>query len=113
MFYLVAVIAIIPPAVMTFNTALSPSFRTMFFPCAVMIMNCMASHVFRNTKFGVHKHIVTTTELTSRTSGAVPMFRLPVTQSATQAVHISKVTTNDAARGESESAVELDKVVKI
>ncbi|KAJ6560299.1 hypothetical protein B0H19DRAFT_113276 [Mycena capillaripes] len=111
MYYLITVIANLPAAVMTFNTALSPSFRTMFFPCTVMVTNCMASHVFRNTKFGIHRRIVTTTELTSRSSGPMPMFRLPVKQSATQTVHISKVTTDDAARGG--SAVELEKVAQI
>jgi hypothetical protein len=39
----------------------------MFTTCNVMLTNAMACHVFRNTKFGYHKRVVSTSELLTRT----------------------------------------------
>ncbi|KAJ7277425.1 hypothetical protein C8J57DRAFT_1309187 [Mycena rebaudengoi] len=77
LYYLITVAANLPAVIMTFNTGVSPGYRVMFYVCTVMVTNCMACHVYRNTKFGFHKRITTTVELASRASRSIPMFRTP------------------------------------
>ncbi|KAJ6590732.1 hypothetical protein DFH09DRAFT_1140146 [Mycena vulgaris] len=109
LYYLITVAANIPAAIMTYHASLAVAYRTMFFVCTVMITNCMACHVFRNTKFGFHRRIVTTTELTSRASGTIPMFRSPVNQTTqrTNATHTAStpqveiVATREVMPGDS------------
>ncbi|KAJ7277426.1 hypothetical protein C8J57DRAFT_1309190 [Mycena rebaudengoi] len=79
LYYLITVAANLPAAIMTFNTGISVEYRVMFYVCTVMVTNCMACHVYRNTKFGFHKRITTTVELASRASRSIPMFRTPNT----------------------------------
>ncbi|KAJ7913195.1 hypothetical protein B0H13DRAFT_1612860 [Mycena leptocephala] len=106
LYYLITVIANIPSAVMSYNSRVTATYRTMFFVCTVMVTNCMACHVFRNTKFGYHRRVVTTTELNSRAIRSTPMFRMPVHHSGLRAettptVVIDTVTTSDAIQSRS------------
>ncbi|KAJ7248972.1 hypothetical protein C8J57DRAFT_1357332 [Mycena rebaudengoi] len=79
LYYLITVAANLPAVIMIFSTEISVEYRVMFYPCTVMVTNCMACHVYRNTKFGFHKRITTTVELASRASRSIPMFRTPNT----------------------------------
>ncbi|KAF7367931.1 hypothetical protein MSAN_00858100 [Mycena sanguinolenta] len=78
LYYLITVIANMPSAIMSFNDRVTATYRTMFFVCTVMVTNCMACHVLRNTKFGYHRRVVTTTELRSRTTQSTAMVRMPI-----------------------------------
>ncbi|KAJ6465767.1 hypothetical protein C8R45DRAFT_1173402 [Mycena sanguinolenta] len=71
MYYLTAVAANLLNVIMFYNQDVAEAYRTMFSVCNIMITNCMACLVFRNTKFGYHKRVVTTSELMSRQSGSV------------------------------------------
>ncbi|KAJ6503553.1 hypothetical protein C8R45DRAFT_1185204 [Mycena sanguinolenta] len=81
LYYLITVIANLPSAIMSFNDRVTATYRTMFFVCTVMVTNCMACHVLRNTKFGYHRRVVTTTELHSRTIGSAAMVRMSIPRS--------------------------------
>ncbi|KAF8189564.1 hypothetical protein K438DRAFT_1676795 [Mycena galopus ATCC 62051] len=81
LYYLITVIANLPSAIMSFNDRVTATYRTMFFVCTVMVTNCMACHVLRNTKFGYHRRVVTTTELHSRTTRSTAMVRMPIPRS--------------------------------
>ncbi|KAJ7914792.1 hypothetical protein B0H13DRAFT_1611182 [Mycena leptocephala] len=103
LYYLITVIAYIPSAIMAYSSRVTDIYRTMFLVCTVMVTNCMACHVFRNTKFGYHRRVVTTTELNSRST---PIFRMPVHHSrlraeTTPTVVIDTVTTSDAIQSRS------------
>ncbi|KAF7350078.1 hypothetical protein MVEN_01309700 [Mycena venus] len=86
---------------MSYNSRVTATYRTMFFVRTVMVTNCMACHVFRNTKFGYHARVVTTTELNSRTTRSAPMIRMAVHRDGLRAEHIDTVTTRDAMQGRS------------
>ncbi|KAJ7776046.1 hypothetical protein DFH07DRAFT_951954 [Mycena maculata] len=100
-YYLITVLANIPSAAMSYNSRVTATYRTMFFVSTVMVTNCMACRVFRNTKFGFHRRVVTTTELLSRTTRSMPMFHFTVPRSGAQdnavpTVIIDTATTSDA-----------------
>jgi len=70
LYYLSAVTVNLLTVIMFYNHDVAESYRTMFTVCNIMITNCMACLVFRNTKFGYHKRVVTTSELMSRSTGS-------------------------------------------
>ncbi|KAF7345477.1 hypothetical protein MVEN_01566000 [Mycena venus] len=72
MYYLITVTANTLTVVMFYNTRVAPTYRVMFTVCNIMVTNAMACHVFRNTKFGYHRRITTTSEIVSRMSGVLP-----------------------------------------
>ncbi|KAJ7278019.1 hypothetical protein C8J57DRAFT_1308398 [Mycena rebaudengoi] len=77
-YYLTAVAVNLLCGIMYYNQAVTESYRVMFTVSNVMITNCMACAVFRNTKFGYHSRVVTTSELMSRTAGSsIVMQRRP------------------------------------
>jgi hypothetical protein len=59
--------------VMFYNTRVAPTYRVMFTVCNIMVTNAMACHVFRNTKFGFHRRIATTSDILSRVSESIPL----------------------------------------
>ncbi|KAF8166297.1 hypothetical protein K438DRAFT_1984341 [Mycena galopus ATCC 62051] len=79
LYYLITVACNLLSVIMFYNHDVAVPYQTMFSVPNVMITNAMASHVFRNTKFGYHKRIVTSSEMISRdASGAtLAMHRLP------------------------------------
>ncbi|KAF7358096.1 hypothetical protein MVEN_00857600 [Mycena venus] len=105
LYYLITVTANILTVVMFYNTRVGVGYRTMFTVCNVMVINAMACHVFRNTKFGFHRRVITTTELASRApSGSfpLPIMRRPLqgglhTDASRTAVNITKVVDTDDA----------------
>ncbi|KAJ7803191.1 hypothetical protein B0H14DRAFT_2889545 [Mycena olivaceomarginata] len=73
MYYLITVTANTLTVVMFYNTRVAPTYRVMFTVCNIMVTNAMACHVFRNTKFGFHRRIATTSDILSRVSGSIPL----------------------------------------
>ncbi|KAJ7863160.1 hypothetical protein B0H13DRAFT_2237146 [Mycena leptocephala] len=74
LYYLITVTANTLSVVMFYNNRVAPTYRVMFTVCNVMVTNAMACHVFRNTKFGFHRRIITTSEIImSRVSRSIPL----------------------------------------
>ncbi|KAF7373748.1 hypothetical protein MSAN_00586300 [Mycena sanguinolenta] len=71
LYYLTAVTVNLLNVIMFYNQDVAEAYRTMFSVCNIMLTNCMACLVFRNTKFGYHKRVATTSELVSRQNGSV------------------------------------------
>ncbi|KAF8166292.1 hypothetical protein K438DRAFT_1984337 [Mycena galopus ATCC 62051] len=77
-YYLSSVAMNLLIVIMFYNQHVAQLYRTMFTVCNVLITNCMACLVFRNTKFGYHKRVATTSEIASQTAGsALVMHRRP------------------------------------
>ncbi|KAJ7661575.1 hypothetical protein DFH06DRAFT_1043523 [Mycena polygramma] len=75
LYYLVAVTSNTLVVAMFYNTHVATTYRTMFTVCNIMVTNAMACHVFRNTKFGLHQRIITTSEMTTmRVTQTLPRF---------------------------------------
>jgi len=71
LYYLVSVASNLLTVAMFYDTNVSEAYRTMFEVPNVMVTNAMACNVFRNTKFGYHSRIVTTSDLKTRESGSI------------------------------------------
>ncbi|KAJ7258052.1 hypothetical protein B0H12DRAFT_1015043 [Mycena haematopus] len=71
MYYLTAVTVNLFNVIMFYNQDVAEAYRTMFSVCNIMLTNCMACLVFRNTKFGYHGRVATTSELMARGTGPV------------------------------------------
>ncbi|KAJ7192842.1 hypothetical protein GGX14DRAFT_379755 [Mycena pura] len=71
LYYLIALTANLVVVVMYYNTQVATTYSTMFTSCNVMLTNAMACHVYRNTKFGYHKRVVSTSELMTRDTQSV------------------------------------------
>ncbi|KAJ7167886.1 hypothetical protein C8R46DRAFT_1163219 [Mycena filopes] len=63
LYYLITATSNILALIMFYNTSIQETYSKMFTAPNLMIANVMACHVFRNTKLGFHKRVVTTTEL--------------------------------------------------
>jgi hypothetical protein len=62
---------------MFYNDRVGEPYRLMFTSPNVMLTNVLAAHVFRNTKFGYHKRIITTSEMMSRSTEGGVIFMNP------------------------------------
>ncbi|KAF8181710.1 hypothetical protein K438DRAFT_1601442 [Mycena galopus ATCC 62051] len=81
LYYLITVACNLLTMIMFYNPHVAVPYQTMFTSPNVMVTNSMVSHVFRNTKFGYHKRIMTSSELkfqSQKASGStIPMHSLP------------------------------------
>ncbi|KAJ7354455.1 hypothetical protein DFH08DRAFT_1077163 [Mycena albidolilacea] len=89
LYYLITVAANLLTVSMFYNTRVGAGYRTMFTACNVMVINAMGCHVFRNTKFGFHRRVITTSELTSRgVSGSFPLPIMRRTHGGNSGMHV-------------------------
>ncbi|KAF8205831.1 hypothetical protein K438DRAFT_1905172 [Mycena galopus ATCC 62051] len=72
LYYLITVACNLLAMIMFYNRKVAVPYQTMFTVPNAMVTNAMASHVFRNTKFGYHKRIVTSSELKSQKASGFP-----------------------------------------
>ncbi|KAF7349071.1 hypothetical protein MVEN_01429000 [Mycena venus] len=70
LYYLCIVASNILVVVMFFNTRVGEIYRVMFTDPNLVITNAMVCLVFRNTKFGYHKRVATTSELSQNSAGS-------------------------------------------
>jgi len=69
LYYLTTVTSNLLTVIMFYNQDVDEPYRTMFTVSNAMITNTLACYVFRNTKFGHHRRVITTSEIHSRTTG--------------------------------------------
>ncbi|KAJ7872329.1 hypothetical protein B0H14DRAFT_2502758 [Mycena olivaceomarginata] len=71
LYYLITVTSNLLALIMFYNTSIAETYSTMFTVPNLMVANVMACHVFRNTKLGYQRRVVTTADLKTRDSGAI------------------------------------------
>ncbi|KAK6996016.1 hypothetical protein R3P38DRAFT_3371410 [Favolaschia claudopus] len=112
LYYLSAVTVNLIVVAMFYEHSLPDIYRTMFTTVSVMVTNTMAGLVFRNTKLGVHEHILTTSEMpTDRTNNTLPMFRRPVDSTMRSSIILDPSSTDDTTDRATDSKTQREEKI--
>ncbi|KAK7031720.1 hypothetical protein R3P38DRAFT_2521771 [Favolaschia claudopus] len=104
LYYLITVTANTLTVVMFYNTRVAPTYRVMFTVCNIMVTNAMACNVFRNTKFGFHRRIATTSQIMSGVSASTS---IPLTVPSPRSRESNRTRTATSA-----NAIHVNKIVE-